>query len=98
MTAGTLLCVLYWALFTIRRGFSPCLAAAVKANAYDLNRGNPEAQKAAQRKRGPLTAAKWALRVAGWIETGVLILLVAWLFYLIGALITGTFIVFGNPV
>lgn len=38
MTAGTLLCVLYWALFTIRRGFSPRLAAAVKANAYDLNR------------------------------------------------------------
>ena len=98
MTTGTLLCVLYWVLFTIRRGFSPRLAAAVKANAYDLNRGNPETQKAAQRKRGPLAAAKWALRIAGWGETAVLILLAAWVFFLTGALITGTFIVFGYPV
>ena len=98
MTAGTLLCVLYWVIFTIRKGLSPRLAAATRANAYDLNRGNPEAQKAAQRKRGPLTAAKWALRVAGWAEIFILSLLVAWFFYLIGALIQGTFIVFGYPV
>lgn len=98
MTAGTLITIVYWVIFTIRKGFLPKLAAATKANAYDLNRNDPDAQKAAQRKRGPLTAAKWALRVAGWVETALLVLLVAWLAFLIGALLTGGFVVFGYPV
>lgn len=98
MTAGTLMVVVYWVIFTIRKGFTPKLAAATKANTYDLNGNNPDAKKAAERKRGPLTAAKWALRVAGWVETGLLVLLVAWLVFLIGALISGTMFLFGYPV
>lgn len=98
MTAGTLMVIVYWVIYTIRKGFTPKLAAATKANTYDLNRNDPDAQKAAQRKRGPLTAAKWALRVAGWIETVFLVLLIVWLAFLIGALLTGTMFVFGYPV
>lgn len=98
MTAGTLMVIVYWVIFTIRKGFTPKLAAATKANAYDLNRNAPEAKKAAERKHGPLTAAKWALRVAGWVETALLVLLIAWMAFLIGALLTGTVFVFGYPV
>lgn len=98
MTAGALMVIVYWVIYTIRKGFAPKLAAAIKANTYDMNRNAPDAKKAAERKRGPLTAAKWALRVAGWVEIALLVLLIAWLVYLIGALITGTFIIFGNPV
>lgn len=94
MTAGTLMVIVYWVILTIRKGFTPKLAAAIKANTYDLNRNDPDAKKAAERKRGPLTAAKWALRVAGWIETGLLVLLVAWLAFVIGLLISGTVFVF----
>ena len=36
-------------------------------------RNDPEAKRAAQRKRGPLTAAKWALRVAGWAENAIIV-------------------------
>lgn len=63
-----------------------------------LNRGDPEAKRAAQRRRGPLIAAKWALRAADWAETALVVLLAAWLFFLIGAVLTGTLVVFGYPV
>lgn len=98
MTAGTLIVLVYWVIFTIRKGFTPKLAVATKANAFDLNRNDPDAKKAAERKRGPLTAAKWALRVAGWAETVLLVLLIVWLAFLIGALISGTTFLFGYPV
>lgn len=98
MTAGTLMLIVYWVIFTVRKGFTPKLAAATKANAYDLNGSNLDAKKAAERKRGPLVAAKWALRIAGWAETTLLVLLIAWLAFLIGALMTGTVVVFGYPV
>lgn len=98
MTAGALIVIVYWVIYTIKKGFSPKLAAATKANAYDLNGNNPDAKKAAERKRGMLTVAKYALRVAGWIETGLLVLLIVWLAVLSGALISGTMFLFGYPV
>lgn len=98
MNAGILLMIAYWVIFTVRKHFTPKLAAATKANTYDLNRGDPEAKRAAQRRRGPLIAAKWALRAADWAETALVVLLAAWLFFLIGAVLTGTLVVFGYPV
>ena len=97
MSAGIILVAVYWAIFTMRKHITPRLTAATKANAYDLNRDNPEAKKAAQRKRGPLAAAKWALRVAGWVETALAILLLAWIAYIVGAVLTGTVVIFGKP-
>ena len=66
-------------------------------NTYDLNRNDPEAKRAAQRKRGPLTAAKWALRATGWLENIVIALVLAWLVFIVGAVLTGTVVVFGKP-
>ena len=66
MNAGILLMIAYWVIFTVRKHFTPKLAAATKANTYDLNRGDPEAKRAAQRRRGPLIAAKLALRANHW--------------------------------
>lgn len=97
MSAGIILVAVYWAIFTMRKHFTPRLTAATKANAYDLNRDNPEAKKAAQRKRGPLAAAKWALRVAGWAENVLITLVLAWLVFVVGAVLTGTVVVFGKP-
>lgn len=98
MNAGILLLIAYWVIFTVRKHFTPKLAAATKANIYDLNRGDAEAKQAAQRRRGPLTAAKWALRAADWTETALAVLLVGWFLFLIGAVLTGTLVVFGYPV
>ena len=39
-----------------------------RANAYDMNRANPDEAQAIARKGKPLKAAKWALRIAGWAE------------------------------
>ena len=97
MSAGIILVAVYWAIFTMRKHFTPRLTAATKANAYDLNRDNPEAKKAAQRKRGPLAAAKWALRATGWLENIVIALVLAWLVFIVGAVLTGTVVVFGKP-
>lgn len=97
MRAGAILIVVYWAIFTVKRHFTPRLTAAIKANTYDLNRNDPEAKRAAQRKRGPLTAAKWALRATGWLENIVIALVLAWLVFIIGAVLTGTVVVFGKP-
>lgn len=98
MNAGILLLIAYWVIYTVRKHFTPKLAAATKANTYDLNRGDTEAKQAAQRRRGPLIAAKWALRMADWVETALVVLLAGWLFFLIGAVLTGTLVVFGYPV
>ena len=94
MRAGAILIVVYWAIFTVKRHFTPRLTAAIKANTYDLNRNDPEAKRAAQRKRGPLTAAKWALRATGWFENIVIALVMAWLVFIVGAVLTGSVVVF----
>lgn len=98
MTAGSVIVLAFWVIFTVRKHFTPKLAAAKKANTYDLNRDNPEAKRAAQRRCGPLAAARWALRVAGWAENVLAVLMIAWLAFLLGAILTGTFFVFGYPV
>lgn len=98
MNAGFLLVVVYWVIFTARRHFTPKVTAAIKANAYDMNRATPDEAKDIARKGKPLTAAKWALRVAGWIENALAVLMIAWLIFLIGAILTGTVVVFGYPV
>ena len=97
MRAGAILIVVYWAIYTVKKHFTPRLTAAIKANTYDLNRNDPEAKRAAQRKRGPLTAAKWALRATGWFENIVIALVMAWLVFIVGAVLTGTVVVFGKP-
>ena len=86
MNAGFLITTVYWVIFTVRKHFTPKVTAAIKANAYDLNRATPDEAQAIARKGKPLTAAKWAL------------LMIVWLAFLIGALITGTTFVFGYPV
>lgn len=98
MNAGILMVAVYWVIFTVRRHFAPKVAGAIKANAYDMNRAAPDEAKAIARKRKPLTAAKWVLRVAGWAENALAVLMIAWLAFLIGALITGTTFIFGYPV
>lgn len=40
MRAGILLIVLYWALFTIRAGLQPKVAAEVKVATYDMKRAS----------------------------------------------------------
>ena len=94
MTIGTIVVIVYWVIFTIHKGYTPKLAAAEKANKYDLNRDDQQAKKAAQRRRGPLTA----LRIAGWAENVLLVAMIVWLVFLIGALMTGTLVMFGYPV
>lgn len=49
MNAGILLMIAYWVIFTVRKHFTPKLAAATKANTYDLNRGD-------RRRSGPHSA------------------------------------------
>lgn len=98
MNAGFLLVVVYWVIFTVRKHFAPKVTAAIKANAYDMNRATADEAKDIARKRKPLTAAKRALRVAGWVENALAVLMIAWLAFLIGAILTGTVVVFGYPV
>lgn len=98
MNIGFLIVLAYWVIFTAHKHFAPKVTAAIKANNYDMNRAAPDEVKYIARKRKPLTAAKWALRVAGWIENVLAVLMLAWLAYLIGAVLTGTVVVFGYPV
>lgn len=49
MTAGSVIVLAFWVIFTVRKHFTPKLAAAEKANTYDLNRDNPEAKRAVKR-------------------------------------------------
>lgn len=99
MTAGTVLVLAYWAFFTIRKGFAPKLAKRQRANDFDRVVSKDEATKqAARRMRPVLSAASGTLRVIGWVETALLVLIAGWVLFLVGALITGTFVFFGYPV
>lgn len=53
MTAGSVIVLAFWVIFTVRKHFTPKLAAAEKANTYDLNRDNPEPQTATPPPRTP---------------------------------------------
>ena len=98
MSLGALLILVYWAVFTLRRGFTPKVLQREKAAKYDINHGDSEAQEAARRILKPLRVATWALRVGGWAENILLSMVIIWLLYLVGALIAGSFVVFGYPV
>ena len=98
MRAGILLIVLYWALFTIRAGLQPKVAAEVKAATYDMKRASGLEKLEHTRRLQCLTVAKWALRVCGWAENVLLGVVILWLVFMLGAVLTGTVIVFGYPV
>jgi hypothetical protein len=95
MRIGSIVVFLYWAIFTIRMGFTPKLASSLEANAYDRNGRNEEAKKTAQRWYYPLKAAKWILKIVKWIETVLLVLLIAVVFYVLGAIMIGVVVVPG---
>ena len=98
MRAGILLIVLYWALFTIRAGLQPKVAAEVKAATYDMNRASGLEKLEHTRRLQCWTVAKWALRVCGWAENVLLGVVILWVAFLLGAVLTGTVIVCGYPV
>lgn len=99
MNAGILLLLAYWVIFTARRHFTPKVSAAIKAETYNVNVAKgPNSAQRHTRRLACWTVAKWALRVAGWAENILVVLAVAWLVYLIGAVLTGTVVVFGYPV
>lgn len=98
MSLGALLILIYWAVFTLRRGFSPKVLQRTKAAKYDINHGDDETQEAARRILKPLQVATWVLRAGGWAENILLVLVAVWLLYLVGALITGSFVLLGYPV
>lgn len=90
MRAGILLIVLYWALFTIRAGLQPKVAAEVKAATYDMKRASGLEKLEHTRRLQCWTVAKWALRVCGWAENVLLGVVILWVAFLLGAVLTGT--------
>lgn len=98
METGPLLVIVYWMIFTIRKHFTPKLYSAEKANKYDLNGNDPKARKTAEKKRWAIMAAKWALRVTKWIENALIGIMLIWLAFLIGAVVTGTVVFLGYPI
>ena len=90
MRAGILLIVLYWALFTIRAGLQPKVAAEVKAATYDMKRASGLEKLEHTRRLQCWTVAKW--------ENVLLGVVILWVAFLLGAVLTGTVIVFGYPV
>ena len=79
----------YIVVGTIKNEFSPKLAKALKANRYDLKHVDTKIRGRAQRKVIPLKTADWALRIADYLETLLLILMVGWLIGLAVSLIMG---------
>lgn len=98
MSLGAMLVLIYCVVFTLRRGLSPKVLQQTKAAKYDLYQGDDKTQETARRILKPLQVATWVLRVGGWIENALLALMAVWLLYLVGALITGSFVLFGYPV
>ena len=56
------------------------------------------AAETAEKKRWAIMAAKWALRVTKWIENALIGIMLIWLAFLIGAVVTGTVVFLGYPI
>lgn len=95
MRIAVVVVALYWVLYTITKEFGPRVSRAERAARYDLNNGTEEQQKKARRAVLWVKAAKLALRVAGWLKLSAAVVLCAWLAWLIGALMAGTYVVWG---
>ena len=93
MRAGILLIVLYWALFTIRAGLQPKVAAEVKAATYDMKRASGLEKLEHTRRLQCWTVAKWALRVCGWAENVLLGVVILWVAFLLDENIRGAIFV-----
>lgn len=98
MTAGMILILLYWALFTVRHGTEPKAKQRLHAKEFDLKKCTPDEAPEARRAIRQLKAACVALRVTRWAENALLVAVAAWVFWLLGAIITGTVVVLGYPV
>ncbi|SHJ74958.1 hypothetical protein [Tepidibacter formicigenes] len=98
MTIGNIVVILYWVIFTIRRGIEPKINLRIRANAYDINRSGGKERKVVEYLYYPLQVAKWLLKLAGWIENILLVALIAWLIYFIGAIMTGNMVMLGYSV
>lgn len=102
MSFGSLLILAYWAVFTVRKGVKPKLNGRIRENAHERKLSAAASDEARIKKAGRiykvLRACAWIYKAAGWIEAALLALIAAWIFFLIGAVITGSFVIFGYPV
>lgn len=99
MSLGALLILVYWAAFTSCKGYTPKVLQRAKAAKYDAFKAKSECKyKKAADKAKLLNVATWALRVGGWVENTLLVLVTVWLLYLVGTLVAGSFVIFGYPV
>jgi len=102
MTFGSLLIIAYWAVFTMRFGLNSRLTTRVRANEWEIKlskKGNDEARiKKAMRMFKILSICKKILNLISFIKNVLLATIIIWLIYFIGAIISGTFILFGYPV
>lgn len=99
MNVGILLLMAYWVIYTAQRHFTPKVSAEIMVETYNVNvaKGAHSVQRH-KRRLACWTVAKWALRVAGWVKNVLAVLMLAWLVYLIGAVLTGSFVLLGYPV
>lgn len=98
MTLGTVLLLLYWVLFTARRGWEPKVNQRIRAREFDLKQCTPDEAEEISHSLHQLRAARGALRVASWAEIALLVVITAYFFWLIGALIFGTTVIFGAQI
>lgn len=98
MRLGTLLLLLYWVLFTARRGWEPKVNQRIHAKEFDLKQCTPDELEETRRGLRSLQAARGALRVAGWAEIALLVVLTAYFFWVIGALIFGIVVTLHVPI
>ena len=94
MRIAVVIVVLYWVLYTITTEFGPRVSRAERAARYDLNNGPDEQREKARRAVLRIKIEKAALRVAGWLKLSAAVVLCAWLVWLIGALMAGTYVIF----
>lgn len=79
-------------------GIDEAEIAEVKAATYDMKRASGLEKLEHTRRLQCWTVAKWALRVCGWAENVLLGVVILWVAFMLGAVLTGTVIVFGYPV
>ena len=102
MTLGTILLLAYWGFWTVQAGFKTRHARKTKELQHETKLAAGSENEARIKKAARLTSLMrfcgGVLRVVGWVETALLIFIAIWLVYLIGAVIAGSFILFGYPV
>lgn len=80
---GGVVLLLFWAIHTLKTTLAPKIDARLRAVKFDINTGDDTAKKKAIRRLRIIRVSGFGMRVMGWFENALLVLIAAWSLFVV---------------